>query len=154
MRTPRAEARYAALFAALAAAATAAVLAAGGRSEATVSIAPGTAWRGLVGAPPPATLGDRAIVVLRTPSLADHVASLGGSADVASEQAWTKVVLSAQKLLLARLALQGVLVHPDERFLRVLDGFSAVIPPGVVPIVERDPDVAGVYPHTAPRWRA
>src|SRR5207237_1586409 len=49
-------------------------------------------------------------------------------------------------LLLARLALQGVLVHPDERFLRVLDGFSAVIPPGVVPIVERDPDVAGVYP--------
>ena len=146
MRTPRAEARYAALFAALAAAAAAAVLAAGGRSEATVSIAPGTAWRGLVGAPPPATLGDRAIVVLRTPSLADHVASLGGSADVASEQAWTKVVLSAQKLLLARLALQGVLVHPDERFLRVLDGFSAVIPPGVVPIVERDPDVAGVYP--------
>ena len=39
-----------------------------------------------------------------------------------------------------------MLVHPDERFLRVLDGFSAVIPPGVVPIVERDPDVAGVYP--------
>ncbi len=60
--------------------------------------------------------------------------------------AWTKVVQSAQRLLVSRLALQGVVVHPALSFARVLDGFSAVMPPSVIPLVERDPDVAGVYP--------
>jgi hypothetical protein len=142
MRTPRAEAGYAAVFAALAAGATAAIIT-GGR-PATVAIAPPPAEAS--NAQPAVTIGDRVIVVLKTPSLGEHVAALGGALDVESEQAWTKVVLSAQKLLLARLALRGVLVHPDLAFARVLDGFSAVIPPSVIPVVERDADVAGVYP--------
>ena len=142
MRSPRAEAWYAAIFVALAVAATATVLAGGGSATVAISAPPASSWW----SPPAVTIGDRVIVVLKTPSLGEHVAALGGAVDVESEQAWTKVVRSAQTLLLARLALQGIIVHPDERFARVLDGFSAVIPPSVVPVVERDDAVAGVYP--------
>lgn len=142
MRSPRAEAWYAAIFVALAAGATAAVLAGGGSARVAVSAPPAASWWSR----PAVTIGARVIVVLKTPSLGEHVAALGGALDIESEQAWTKVVLSAQKLLLARLALNGVLVHPDLHFARVLDGFSAVIPPSVIPVVERDTDVAGVYP--------
>src|SRR5881227_2019786 len=102
MRTPRAEARYAAVFAVLAAAAT--------------------------------------------PSLGERVAVAGGAVDIEQELAWTKVVLSAQRLLVSRLALQGIIVHPTLSFTRVLDGFSAVVPASVIPVVERDTDVVGVYP--------
>ena len=142
MPTPRAEAWYAAILVALAIAVTAAVLAGDGSATVAISAPPAASWR----SHPAVTIGDRVIVVLKTPSLGEHVAALGGAVDVESERAWTKVVLSTQKSLLARLALQGVIVHPDERFARVLDGFSAVIPPSVIPVVERDTDVAGVYP--------
>ena len=142
MRTPHAEAWCAAIFVALALAATAAVLAGGGSATVAISALPSASWR----SHPAVTIGERMIVVLKTPSLGEHVAALGGAVDVEGEQAWTKVVLSAQRLLLARLARQGVVVHPDEHFARVLDGFSAVIPPSVIPLVERDPHVAGVYP--------
>lgn len=148
MRTPRAEALYAAVFVALAAAATAAVLANGGESATAPAVASSSprSWRDVLGPRLQVDVGDRVIVVLKTPSLGERVAAAGGDLTVSQEQAWTKAELSAQRLLLARLAVQGVIVHADERFSRVLDGFSAVVPPDVVPIVERDPDVAGVYP--------
>jgi subtilisin family serine protease len=148
MRTPRAEVRYAALFAVLAAAATTALVATGGKSAEAPSLSSPSAqsWRGLVGSRPRVALGQRVIVVLATPSLGERVAAAGGAVDIEQEQAWTKVVLSAQRLLVSRLALQGVIVHPTLSFTRVLDGFSAVIPASVIPVVERDPDVAGVYP--------
>ena len=148
MRTPRAETRYAAVFAVLAAAATAALVATGGKSAEAPSISSASAqsWRGLVGSRPRVALGQRVIVVLKTPSLGQRVAAAGGAVDIEQEQAWTKVVLSAQRLLVSRLALQGVIVRPALSFARVLDGFSAVVPPSVIPIVERDADVAGVYP--------
>jgi hypothetical protein len=148
MRTPRAEVRYAALFAALAAAATAALVAGGGESAGRISLPSATAasWQGLAGGRSHVAVDERVIVVLKTPSLAEHVAALGGSDDIESEKAWTKVVLSAQKILASRLALLGVVVHPDLSFARVLDGFSALVPVSVLPMVERDADVAGVYP--------
>ncbi|MFL5910581.1 MAG: S8 family serine peptidase [Gaiellaceae bacterium] len=148
MPTPRAEMRYAALFAALAAAATAALLVTGGKSAEAPSLSSASAqsWRGLVGSRPRVALGQRVIVVLKTPSLGRRVAAAGGEVDIEQEQAWTKVVLSAQRLLVSRLALQGVIVHPTLSFARVLDGFSAVLPASVIPVVERDADVAGVYP--------
>ena len=37
-------------------------------------------------------------------------------------------------------------VHPDYSFARVLNGFSAVLDPSAIPLIERDDDVAGVYP--------
>jgi hypothetical protein len=148
MRTPHAEARYAALFAVVAAAATAALLATGGKSAEAPSVSSASAqsWQGLVGSRPRVEIGRRVIVVLRTPSLGQRVAAAGGTVDIEQEQAWTKVVQSAQRLLVSRLALQGVIVHPALSFSRVLDGFSAVMPPSVIPLVERDPDVAGVFP--------
>jgi len=144
----RAETFHAGVFAALAVAATAAVLAAGGRNASAPVVASSSprSWRAVLGPRLRIDVGDRVIVVLKTPSLGERVAAAGGDLAVSQEQAWTEVELSAQRLLLARLALQGVIVHADERFSRVLDGFSALVPPDIVPIVERDPDVAGVYP--------
>jgi len=148
MRTPHAEARYDAVFAVVAVAATAAILATGGKSSEAPSLSSASAesWQGLVGSRPRVETGQRVIVVPRTPSLGQRVAAAGGAVDIEQEQAWTKVVQSAQRLLVSRLALRGVVVHPALSFARVLDGFSAVMPSGVIPLVERDPDVAGVYP--------
>ena len=148
MRTPRAEPRRAVYLALLTAVATAALLAAGGKSagQAPVSASAAAAWRGLVGSRPRVALGGRMIVVLRTPSLAQRVAAAGGTASVRQERRWTGAALSAQRRLVSRLAREGVPLHPDYEFARVLDGFSAVVDAGAVPLLERDPDVAGVYP--------
>jgi hypothetical protein len=147
MRTPRAEARYAAVFAVLAVAATAAILVSRGQSAERpfVSSTSPQSWRAILGARPAIDVGPRVIVVLKTPSLGQRVAAEGGL-DFGQQQAWTKVELSAQKLLIARLALEGVVIRPDIRFTRVLDGFSAVVQSSVVPVLERDANVAGVYP--------
>jgi Subtilase family len=147
MRTPRAEVRYAAVFALLAAAATGALLATRGEGaeRPVVASASPESWRAILGTPQQVDLGPRVIVVLKTPSLGERVAAEGGL-DFGQEQAWTKVELSAQRLLLARIALQGVVVRADIRFTRVLDGFSALVPQSVVPLLERDANVAGVYP--------
>jgi hypothetical protein len=149
MRTPRAEPRYALFFAVVAAAAAAALLAAGGgarKPPAPIPAASASSWRGLAGSRPPVATPQRVVVVLKTPSLADRVAAAGGAVDIEREQVWTKIATAAQKLLVARLALHGVVVHPDYTFARVLDGFSARLAPNAIPVVERDPDVAGVYP--------
>jgi len=105
-----------------------------------------SSWRGLVGSRPRVELGDRVIVILKTPSLAQRVAAHGGSAAARQERAWTTAALSAQTRLVARLARSGIVLHPDYSFARVLDGFSASVDPSDVPSIERDPDVAGVYP--------
>jgi len=145
---PRAESRHAVLLALLTASATAALLATGGRSagQAPALLPDAAAWRGLVESRPRVALGERVIVVLRTPSLAQRVAAAGGEASTGDERAWTNDAVTAQKLLLSRLALRGLKVHPDYSFARVLDGFSATIDASAVPLVERDADVAGVYP--------
>jgi len=148
MRTPRAEPRHALLLALVAAAATAVLVATDGRSSGRASAPPATAasWRGLVGSRPRVALGQRVIVVLKTRSLAQRVAGAGGIVGTRQERAWTNATLSAQKLLVSRLALHGVTVRPDYSFARVLSGFSALLDSSAIPIVERDPDVAGVYP--------
>ena len=148
MRTPRAEPRRVVFLALLTAVATAALLAAGGKSagQAPAATAAAATWRGLVGSRPRVALGAREIVVLRTPSLAQRVAAAGGRTTARQERRWTEAALAAQRRLVARLAREGVSLHPDYEFARVLDGFSAVVGAGVVPRVERDPDVAGVYP--------
>ena len=84
--------------------------------------------------------------MLRTPSLAQRVAAAGGIVGTRRERIWTSSTLAAQKLLVTRLALHGVAVHPDYSYARVLDGFSALVDSSAIPIIERDSDVAGVYP--------
>jgi subtilisin family serine protease len=149
MRTPRAEPRLVAFFVVVAVAATTAILATRDRgvpAGRTASPPSASAWRGLVGSRPQVATEQHVVVVLKTPSLADRVAAAGGAVDVEQEEAWTKVAVAAQKLLVARLALHGIVVRPEYSFARVLDGFSAVLPATAISVVERDPDVAGVYP--------
>src|SRR5690348_8681620 len=108
MHMPRAEPRLALLLALLAAAATAVLLlATGGRGNGEASPPPpeAAAWRGLVGSRPRVAIGQRVIVVLRTPSLAQRVAAAGGIVGTRQERAWTSATLSAQRLLVSRLAL-------------------------------------------------
>ncbi|HJX46496.1 MAG TPA: S8 family serine peptidase, partial [Gaiellaceae bacterium] len=148
MRTPRAEPRQAVLLALLVISATAVLLATGGKSagQLPAPLTAASAWRGLVGSRPRVAPGQRVIVVLKTPSLAQRVAAAGGVASTRQERAWTVTALSAQKLLVSRLALSGVSVQPDYSFARVLNGFSAVLDPSAIPLIERDEDVVGVYP--------
>ncbi len=148
MRSPRAEPRHALLLAAVAVVATAVLLATGGRGagQAPPPAASAAGWQGLVGSRPRVALGDRVIVVLKTPSLAERVAAAGGIVSTERERAWTNNVLSNEKLLVSRLALQGVTIRPDFSYARVLAGFSALVTASAIPIIERDSDVAGVYP--------
>ena len=136
------------LLAAVAVIATTVLLATGGKGagQAPAPATSAAGWRGLVGSRPRVALGERVIVVLKTPSLAQRVAAAGGIVETQRERAWTNAVLSAEKLLVTRLALQGVTVHPDFSYARVLAGFSALVDASAIPIIERDSDVAGVYP--------
>jgi subtilisin family serine protease len=148
MRMPRAEPRRAVLLGMVTVAATATLLATSGRGagQAAASAPSALSWSGLVAPRPRVSTGGRVIVLLRTPSLAQRVAAAGGAADAGRERAWTSAALAAQKQLISRLAAQGVALHADYSFSRVLDGFSTVAGAGAVVLLERDPAVAGIYP--------
>ena len=106
-----------------------------------------SAWRGFVGgARPRVALGQRVIVLLRAPSLAERVRLAGGRATEAAERRWTAIALASQQQFLAELAEKGVVAKPGLRFTRVVNGFSAIADPGVVALLERSPQVVGVYP--------
>lgn len=108
---------------------------------------PASSWRGLVGGPKPAvTVGQRTLVVLKAPSLAQRVAAHGGLATEAQERQWTKAALAAQKRFLFLLSTHGVQPHVEFTFSRVLNGFSAPLDARAVALLERQPQVAGVYP--------
>jgi len=106
-----------------------------------------SAWRGLVGAPrQEVAVGQRVIVVLNTPALSDQVAHAGGRASEAQQRRWTTASLAASHQLMAKLAQEGVRVRPEYIYSRVIAGFSAPIDPQVLGLLERMPEVAGVYP--------
>ena len=106
-----------------------------------------SAWRGLVGAPrQEVAVGQRVIVVLNTPALSDQIAHAGGRATEAQQRRWTSASLAASHQLMAKLAQQGVLVRPEYIYARVFAGFSAPVDPQALGLIERMPEVAGVYP--------
>jgi hypothetical protein len=124
------------------------VLGAGGTrsTEPTLSSA-AAAWRGLAGsARPQVDVGQRVIVVLKAPSLAQRVAGAGGHATDSEEREWTTAALAAQQQVLATLAQHGVQVRVDYYYSRVINGFSAALDSEAVALLEREPEVAGVYP--------
>jgi subtilisin family serine protease len=130
-------------------AATVLVVIAGGAQYAGSSAfrTSGTSWRGLVGENrADLALGQRQIVLLKAPSLAERVLAAGGHAGDAQERRWTIEAKDAQKSLFDRLALQGIVVRPDYSFTRVVNGFAAAIDPRVIPVLERAPEVEAVYP--------
>ncbi len=120
---------------------------AGGGTAAEQLPARAAAWAGLVGGPRPrVSLGQRVIVVLKAPSLAERVGAARRPAAAAAERRWSESALEAQRRLIARLALEGVLIKPEYRYARVLDGFSAAIDARGIGLLDAAPEVAGVYP--------
>src|SRR6184192_762212 len=118
----------------------------GGSDERSL-VSQASGWRGLVGGPRPSvTVGQREIVVLKTPSLAQRVAANGGLATQHQEHEWTRAAIAAQKQLLAEMATHGIQIRVDFSFARVLNGFSAPLDARAVALLERQSDVAGVYP--------
>jgi subtilisin family serine protease len=106
-----------------------------------------SSWRGLVGgARPSVAVGQRMLVVLKTPSLAQQVFRHGGLATERQERSWTRAAIGAQKRLLTQLAIHGIRMRPEFSFARVINGFSAPLDARAVALLERRPEVAGVYP--------
>jgi subtilisin family serine protease len=102
------------------------------------------AWAGLVGGlRPHVSVGQRVIVVLKAPALADHVRPAATAAD---ERRWSADALAAQRRLIGRLALEGVTIRPEYTYTRVIDGFSAAIDSRGISLLDAAPEVAGVYP--------
>jgi subtilisin family serine protease len=148
MRTRRPREPFNALvLAALAVAVTAVLIAAGGGGHhATVPVGE-PSWQGLAGAQRPrVAVGQRVIVLLKAPALADRVGNAGGLATTEEEQRWTESALAAQKLLVARLRVQGVVVQPEFSYTHTINGFSAAFDARGIALLERAPEVAGVYP--------
>ncbi|HEY6835750.1 MAG TPA: S8 family serine peptidase [Gaiellaceae bacterium] len=149
MRTPRlSEARRLAPAAIVAAAATLLVVGFGVGSAKTPSlVSQASSWRGLVGgARPRVEVGQRMIVVLKSPSLAQQVAAHGGFATQRQEHGWTREAIASQKRLLTQLTIHGIGVRVEFSFARVLNAFSAPLDARAVALLERQPQVAGVYP--------
>ena len=103
-------------------------------------------WQGLLGSRPAPQLGGRWIVVLRSRSLGDRVRAAGGVASEKRMKAWTALARQTQRRVLARLAFRGAPIQPEYEYVRVLNAFAASIDTGALAVIERDPDVAGVYP--------
>ena len=121
---------------------------AGGRSAAGLRLrAPAASWQGLVGGPrPQVALGQRMVVVLRSPSLATRIRHAGTAAAAVDQRRWTSAAYASQRRLLSRLAASGVQVRPEYRYARVLNGFSAPIDGRALSLLDADRDVAAVYP--------
>ena len=144
-RPPR-EPFNALVLAALAVVATAVLIAAGGGSRDIVQQGE-PSWQGLAGAQRPrVAVGQRVIVLLKAPALADRVGRVGGLATSEEERRWMETALSSQKLLVARLRVQGVVVQPEFSYTRTVNGFSAAFDARGIALLERAPEVAGVYP--------
>jgi subtilisin family serine protease len=106
-----------------------------------------SSWRGLVGGGRPAVdVGQRVLVVLRSPSMAQRVAMNGGVASEQKERTWTRIALTAQRQLLSELSTRGIRPRIQFSYSRVLNGFSAPLDARAIAVLERRPEVAGVYP--------
>ena len=119
----------------------------GAEPQAPSRLSRAAAWSGLVGGPrAPVATGRRVLVVLSAFSLADRVARAGGLASDRDERSWSAAAYAAQQQFMASLGRMGVQVKPEFRFTRTLNGFSALLDPRAIALVERTPGVKGVYP--------
>ena len=132
--------------AALAALVAVCALAVGGGAGAAEAPVGAEGWQGLLGSRPLPQLGGRWIVVLRAPSLADRVRRAGGAATELQMRRWTDAAEAAQRRAIAGLFSRGAPVDPEQSFVRVMNGFAASLDPTLLPAIERDPAVVGVYP--------
>jgi minor extracellular serine protease Vpr len=103
-------------------------------------------WQGVLGVRPVVSTAQRYIVVLRTASLASRVRAAGGRATEAQMRAWTAAADGAQEQFLRRVAASGAQVAPEHRYVRVLNAFSSRLDPTSLSLLDRDREVAGIYP--------
>ena len=120
-------------------------LAVGGAEGAADDPGGAAGWQGLLGSRPLPQLGSRWIVVLKAPSLAERVRRAGGGATEQQMRAWTAAAREAQRKAILRLAFHGAPIDPEQSYVRVLNGFAAAVDPRLLPVLERDRGVAGVY---------
>src|SRR5690242_8312043 len=84
--------------AALAIGVTAILIAAGGRDHGRSAVQSSRSWQGLAGEQRPrVAVGQRMIVLLKAPALADRLAAVGGLATTEQERQWTSSALTSQK---------------------------------------------------------
>ncbi len=103
-------------------------------------------WQGVLGVRAAVSTAQRYVVLLKPPSLAARVRAAGGRATEAEMRAWTAAAIGQQEQFLARLTAAGARISPEYRYARVVNGFSARLDPTSLSLLERDPEVAGVYP--------
>src|SRR5437870_3971977 len=128
-------------------AAVVALGAAGARAQAPILGSVDEAgWQGVLGVRPPVSTAQRYVVVLRLPSLSSRVEAAGGEATEADMRRWTSAAASAQEQFLARMAASGARLTREYHYVRVLNAFSARLDPTTLELLERDREVAGVYP--------
>jgi hypothetical protein len=135
-----------AALAAVAAAAATFVAAPATEPPTAPAAAPGREWRAVFGPRPSKSQGERAIVVLSTPSVADRVAASRKPYTPQQERRWAGNAEAAQRLLLNRLRRRGVKIVRDYVYTRVLDGFSAALAARARAELERAGAVIGIYP--------
>ena len=59
---------------------------------------------------------------------------------------WTAAAVGAQEQFLRRVSASGAQVAPEHRYVRVLNAFSTRLDPTSLALLDRDREVAGVYP--------
>jgi subtilisin family serine protease len=144
MRTPRSASSAAAAVAVVLAVALGAT---GARAqEPSAATIDEAGWQGVLGSRPTVSTAQRFVVLLRSPSLATRVEAAGGLATEQEMRAWTDSVVRQQELFLGRVAAVGARMSVEYRYARVLNGFSAQLDSTSLELLERDREVAGVYP--------
>src|SRR4029453_14181012 len=97
-----------------------------------------SSWRGLVGGGHPAVdVGQRVLVVLRSPSMAQRVAMNGGVATQRKERTWARSAPAAQRQLLTELSTRGIRPQVQFSYTRVLNGFSAPLDARAIAVLGR-----------------
>ncbi len=107
------------------------------------------AWTDLFGDRPEPAAGQRMIVVLAAPSLADRTAQAQTPPNEDQQKRWVAEAEAGQRLLIARLSQRGIEIKPIHTFSRTLNGFSAVLDARAQGELERSDAVAGVFPARA-----
>jgi subtilisin family serine protease len=104
------------------------------------------AWRSAFEDRQAVSLGERMIVVLAGPSLADRIAAAGEPLSAGEQRRHVRRANALQVRLLAALRAQGIRVEREHVFTRTLNGFSARLGARAFAALQQAPGVAGIYP--------
>ena len=104
------------------------------------------AWYSVFPDRPKASFGERMIVVLSAPSVAERAAASSTRPTASDERQWRAELDGLRESLLSGLAKRGVTIRPEHVYRHVINAFSAVLDARAIAELERAPVVVGVYP--------